>query len=396
MNIKSGKPEDNISIDLFNKIPLGIYRTNPVGKILYANAFLIKMLGYDSLKELLKVNVEKSGYQDKLKRKQFKELIERKNEIHGWECEWLKKDKSVIFVREFAMSIRNNDNQVIFYEGVVEDITEIKKDEQELNRYRNHLEELVEERTSQIEVIEGRYKSLVENISDWIWEVDINGMYIYSSPKIEEILGFIPEEILGKTPFDFIVPEEKESAKFFFSNIVKSQRPFNNFANTNIHKNGKLVFLETSGVPFFDEKGDLLGYRGIDRDVTEHRMIENALRAFERKLSMHIQYSSIGYIEWDSHLEVLEWNPSAERIFGFTKKEAITKNTFQLIFSSQDPKHLESIKKHFLDPFSGKQFKFENTTQGGQNIICNWFNTPLLDEKGRLKGVNSLVHDIII
>jgi two-component system, cell cycle sensor histidine kinase and response regulator CckA len=124
---------------------------------------------------------------------------------------------------------------------------------------------------------EERFRALTESTSDWIWEVNNEGRYIYSSPKIKDLLGYESHEVIGKTPFDFMPPQEVKRVSAIFKTIAESGKPFSALENTNIHKNGNLVVIETSGVPVFDEKGNLSGYRGIDRDRSEWKLIEQAL-----------------------------------------------------------------------------------------------------------------------
>jgi len=119
-----------------------------------------------------------------------------------------------------------------------------------------------------------RFRALVETTSDWIWEIDENSVYIYSSPKIRDLLGYEPEEIIGKTPFDFMQPEDAKRLDEEFKDIKNSRKPFFGLENVNIHKNGNQVTIERSGVPIFDAAGKFYGYRGIDRDVTERKKLE--------------------------------------------------------------------------------------------------------------------------
>jgi len=125
---------------------------------------------------------------------------------------------------------------------------------------------------------EERFRALVETTSDWIWEVDCRGKYIYSSPKIKDFLGYEPEEILGKTPFDLMPEEERIKIKQNFSSLLKTGSPITGMQNIALHKNGNRVIFETSGVPVFNHNGTLIGYRGIDRDVTEQVAREATLR----------------------------------------------------------------------------------------------------------------------
>jgi len=136
---------------------------------------------------------------------------------------------------------------------------------------------------------EERFRSLVETTTDWFWEVDENAVYTYSSPKIRDILGYEPEEILGKTPFALMPPEEADRVAHIFAPYATSRRPFKLLENTNVHKDGHLVVLETSGLPIFDVKGVFRGYRGIDRDISERKQGEQAIRASEMRLRTAIE-----------------------------------------------------------------------------------------------------------
>jgi PAS domain S-box-containing protein len=166
----------------------------------------------------------------------------------------------------WLVPIEDEAGQVKSILGVSRDITERKRVEEALGES------------------EGRFRSLVETTSDWVWEVDRDGVYTYVSPKITELLGYEPEEIIGKTPFDLMPLDDAKHISTTFQSIVASQKPIERLENTARHKDGRLVVLETSGVPFFDLSGKLLGYRGIDRDITDRKKSEEALRESEERL----------------------------------------------------------------------------------------------------------------
>lgn len=127
-----------------------------------------------------------------------------------------------------------------------------------------------------------RLREMLELNSDWIWEVDAQGRYTYASRQCVALLGHEPEEVLGRTPFDFMPPEEAERVGRLFGAIASERRPFSQLLNRNLRKDGSLVVLETSGVPLFDEQGTFCGYRGIDRDVTEREAATERLRRAAR------------------------------------------------------------------------------------------------------------------
>jgi PAS domain S-box-containing protein len=126
---------------------------------------------------------------------------------------------------------------------------------------------------------EQRFRDLIENTSDWIWEVDDSIRYVYTSPKVTELLGYTPEEVLGKTPFDFMPAEEAARLRRSIDELVRQPHPFQAIENVNVHKDGSLRVLETSGVPILDAEGRFTGLRGIDRDITERKKVQHALQA---------------------------------------------------------------------------------------------------------------------
>ncbi|MBW8328976.1 MAG: EAL domain-containing protein [Thiobacillus sp.] len=124
---------------------------------------------------------------------------------------------------------------------------------------------------------EARFRSMVESTSDWFWEVDPTGIYTFCNNKVQDLLGYASEEVIGKRPFDFMPPAEAKHIGWTFRDIVANRRPFSNLENVNLHKDGREVVLETSGVPIFDADGSFRGYRGIDRDITLRRQAQEAL-----------------------------------------------------------------------------------------------------------------------
>jgi PAS domain S-box-containing protein len=114
----------------------------------------------------------------------------------------------------------------------------------------------------------------------WCWEVDENGLYTYSSSEIEKLMGYKPEEIIRKRYFyDLFVAHEKEELKMLALEKFAEKMPFNEFINANIHKNGQIVWLKTSGTPIIDKDGNLAGYRGRDVLISDCEKIPAAVYA---------------------------------------------------------------------------------------------------------------------
>gem|GEM_PF-6697527 len=143
----------------------------------------------------------------------------------------------------------------------------------------NILAEAIERKKIEESILqsEARFRNLVEASNDWVWEVDEHAVYTYVSPQIEEILGYSPDEIIGKTPFDFMAPDEAERVALAFKSIAKERVSVVSMENINLYKDGHMVVLESSGVPIYDHDGNFRGYRGIDRDITDRKKDEQHL-----------------------------------------------------------------------------------------------------------------------
>jgi PAS domain S-box-containing protein len=121
---------------------------------------------------------------------------------------------------------------------------------------------------------QSRLAHLIEVTSDMVWEVNADGVYTYVSPRVRAHLGFEPEEVIGKTPVDLLPPEDRPRFEALFREVRAKRQPVRFLENRNVRKDGSIVYLETSAVPFFERDGRLGGYRGVDRDITAHKLAE--------------------------------------------------------------------------------------------------------------------------
>lgn len=136
---------------------------------------------------------------------------------------------------------------------------------------------------------EDRFRALVETTSDIIWEFDCRAVYTYISPQVYDTLGYTPEELLGRTHFDFVSLSEARRLMRVINNAVSSLQPIHGLETANLHKNGQTVFLETSGLPFRSANGALSGYRGVHRDVSRRRVADQQAHETIRKLESTVE-----------------------------------------------------------------------------------------------------------
>ncbi len=131
---------------------------------------------------------------------------------------------------------------------------------------------------------EHRFKTVSEDAQEWIWEVDKDGLYTYASPVCQSLLGYSSDELVGQKYFyDFFLPEKKEELRKAAFEVFSRRDSFRHFENPNIHKDGHILILTTSGSPIIDDKGNVMGYRGVDADTTERKkMLEELVFAKEK------------------------------------------------------------------------------------------------------------------
>ena len=117
---------------LYENSTVGIYRTTPDGKIILANPTLVKLLGYSSFEELSDRNLKKDGFEPSYERTYFMDVLKMESEVKGLESAWTRMDGTTLFVSESARAINDKEGKIIYYDGIIEDITLRKKAEQEL------------------------------------------------------------------------------------------------------------------------------------------------------------------------------------------------------------------------------------------------------------------------
>ena len=120
-------------------------------------------------------------------------------------------------------------------------------------------------------------RALVETSQDWIWSIDLNGVHTYSNPAIETILGYKPEELVGEWSLGLMHAEDRADIENRLPGWIEQKRGWRNMLVRWRHKNGSWRFLESNGVPILNAEGDVIGFRGVDRDITERRRLQGQL-----------------------------------------------------------------------------------------------------------------------
>jgi len=129
-----------------------------------------------------------------------------------------------------------------------------------------------------LRVVEQEARGFIETSHDWIWSINFQGRYTYSNPAVEEILGCSPDELAGHSFLTLIHPEDRQDAEAILPQWIEKRQGWRDIVLRWKHKDGNWRWLESTSVPIFDAQGAIGGFRGVNRDVTERRRMQEALQ----------------------------------------------------------------------------------------------------------------------
>jgi PAS domain S-box-containing protein len=353
----------------FSPDTIGIIRED---KIAFFNATGAKLLGAVSPEQLIGKSVLDFVHPDykEIVKERIRLMIEEGKNVSLIEEKLIKLDGSVIDAEAIAMPFTYQGKPGV--QVIIRDITERKRAEEELRKS------------------EECFRQISESAGEWIWEVDADGLYIYSNPVIEKILGYKPQEIVGKKHFyDLFAPDVREELKNTAFENFAMKESFRGFVNPNIHKNGNIVTLDTSGLPILDERGNLLGYRGTDTDITEHRRAEEALKQSEEKYHTLIDNIQDGvFMIQDAKIQFV--NEAFAQMSGYTVEEVIGKDYRELVA----PEDLEMVAERYQRRQAGedvpREYEFQMLHKDGRTRILINMNVGLITYRGRVASMGTV------
>jgi PAS domain S-box-containing protein len=249
--------------ELYNNAVMGLYRTNQKGEVLLANQTLLNMLGYDSIEELKEINIEEKGFESFNERQLFLNLIDKTEELKGHNSKWMRKDGSYIYVRESARLRRDKDGSPLYYDGIVEDITEKKIAEDALKASQQLFHTL----------------ALVSPVG--IFRTDTSGYTTYVNPRWSELSGIPFEDALGFGWMKGVHPEDQKPMSDQWAEACKNK--IESLAHYRFIKpDGSIVWVMGNSVPEIVD-GETIGYVGTITDITQIKLFEESLLIAKEK-----------------------------------------------------------------------------------------------------------------
>ncbi len=214
------------------------------------------------------------------------------------------------------------------------------------------------------------------------------------NPAAEALFGYSEKEAIGMRVVELVPASMRNKHLAAFGHHVGSvsHEPFGRTLRTRcVRKDRTEVPVEVSVAVGRRDSEQV--FTAVVRDMTEHQAVVEKLNDALQILQFHVERMPLAYIVWDTEFKVTEWNPAAERMFGYMKDEAVGRHAYDLVVP---PEVVSAIDDVWADLLSGETSSHSvnaNLRKDGSRLTCEWFNTPLRDSAGRIHGVASMARD---
>ncbi len=285
----------------------GIFQTSVDGHYVTVNQALAKLYGYDSPEHMLSLvtDIAQQLYVDPQRWNEFKRRMEESGVVTRFEAQVRRRDGSLIWICENVRALRDSKDTIVGHEGIVEDITARKEAE------------------AAVRASEERYRNIVEVASDIMYRTDERGIFTYCNPTSQRLLGYVPDELIGRHCLALIHPAHRQQAQSFYGRQFIRRRLRTYYELPAVSKTGTDVWLGQNVQLLFD--GDrITGFQVVARDITERKRVESALRDSEERFATAFRSSPAAMVI--SRYEdgrMLDVNEAFLRSFGVTRAEVI-------------------------------------------------------------------------
>jgi diguanylate cyclase (GGDEF)-like protein/PAS domain S-box-containing protein len=288
----------------------------------------------------------------------------------------IRKDGVRIFAEDSISLLRNEGGEIIGFRGISHDVTERVRMEETLRRS------------------EERYRNVLEGIEESYYEVDLAGNYTFFNNALCRQLVYSREELMGMNYRVYTPPENVKKVFQAFNQVYQTGEPIKLFNMEQIRKDGTRIVADPSVFPLKNEKGEIVGFRGISRDVTEHIQMEEALRQSEERYRTILAEIEEGYYEVDLKGNIKFVNRAACSQFGYSEEELIGTN-YQKYVSKEDMKSVyKAWNKVYRTGEPLQSYPFATIRKDGTQMFVDNSVSPLRDKEGKIIGFRAVSRDV--
>ena len=239
---------------------------------------------------------------------------------------------------------------------------------------------------------EGRFRELVENLNDVVYAAGLDGVISYVSPAVEAILGFTPEEVVGRSFSELVHPEDLAALRTAFAEVLAGELMPREYRLQD--RSGSFRWVRTSSRPLVED-GSVAGLQGVLTDISETRAAREALAESERRFRTTLENVGLIAVGLDSAGRVAFVNDFTLELTGWNRHEVIGCDWFDRFVPAD---RRDAIRQWFLRALEEGDLPshFENPimTRAGEERLIEWSNTILRDYEGRVTGSVSIGEDV--
>jgi diguanylate cyclase (GGDEF)-like protein/PAS domain S-box-containing protein len=355
----------------------GYFETDLTGKFTFVNDAECNNLGY-TREELIEMGPARYAGENNRKPliNLFIEVYKTGMPVQSYNLELIKKDGTKAYDEISVSLIRNSKGEPIGFRGIARDVTERKQAEEALRKS------------------EERYRTIIESIEDGYFEVDLAGTFTYVNDAQCINVGTPREQLIGKNNRAYTSEEEAKKLYHLFGGIYETGKPVKGFAFEYKRKNGTMAFTELSASIIRDVKGKPIGFRGISRDVTERKHMEETIRQSEERYRTIIEEMEEWYFETNLAGNITFFNDIFANVLGYSQKE-LTGMNFRDFIKKEDS---DSVYRLFNQVYKTgkptKNFPYEFVRLDGTVTSAEFSIFPKWDKEAKITGFRGVGHDI--
>jgi len=286
-------------------------------------------------------------------------------------------------------------------DGEKADFTQVKTNTPEIQLLASTFQQATSERQQAVAALQDREQNLsltLNSIGDAVITTDAKGRVTRMNPVAETMTGWSFQEADGqplKTIFPIVNATTREPIENPVERVLATgETVYLSNHTTLIAKDGTEYQIADSAAPIRNGDDHILGMVLIFNDVTAQYKLREEIRFSEQRLKLYREQAPMATIEWNTNFQVISWNRAAEQMFGYSLDEVKGRYFVDIMLPENAIIDVKQIWKDLISQTGGELSINENLTKQGKIILCEWHNTALKDESGKVIGVASIVQDI--
>jgi diguanylate cyclase (GGDEF)-like protein/PAS domain S-box-containing protein len=362
---------------ILESIQEGYFEVDLTGNFTFFNDSMCRILGYPP-EEMMGMNNQQYTDKDHAKRlyKLFAEVYRTGEPAKGSDWQIIRKDGTNKIGEVLVSLQKDSSGNPIGFSGTVRDATERKQSEEALRQS------------------EERYRTILDEMADAYFEVNVAGNYTFVNDACCRHLGYPREELIGTSFRDQMSKEELDKVYKAFGKIYMTGKPERGIFYKLLRKDGTTGFAEMTGFPLRNQQGEVIGFRGVGRDITKRKQMEESLRRGEEKYRTILESIQEGYFEVDLNGKFTFCNNSMSRLTGCSKEELLGMNHKQFTNEETAKEVFQAFDNVYTTGEPSKGFDWQIIRKDGVELFIETSVTLQKDSSGKPTGFKGMIRDI--